>query len=72
MDRRFPALFALTTTLLVLAAAAGSSAASSGSLLLGAAATVLGLPVVFGLVALARIVFLDGEASGERRNGRRP
>ena len=68
MDPRFLALFTVTTTLLVIAAAAGSSAASGGSLLLGAVATVLGLPAVFGLMALARIVFLDGEASAERGN----
>ena len=71
MDRRFLALFALATTLLVLAAAAGSSAASGGGLLAGAAATALGLPALLGLIALARIVYLDGKASAARREGRR-
>ena len=72
MDRRFLALFALTTTLLVLAAATGSSAASSGGFLAGAAAIALGLPAALGRMALARIAYLDGKASTERRNGRRP
>ena len=71
MNRPFLALFALTTTLLVLAAAVGSSAASSGGLLARAAATALGLAGLLGLIALARIVYLDGRTSAARRYRRR-
>jgi hypothetical protein len=71
MDRRFITLFVLTVTLGALAAATGQAATTGAGPLSAIATVALGLPALAGLVALARIVYVDGRDTAQRA-GRGP